>query len=90
MGETITDEQLLEDVIYELAKDFKIVEEKAGESNRWSTPITVIFQRESDSKYFRTRWERGNTEYQENELPKEAHEVLPHKEMIEVTRWKKA
>ena len=66
-------------------KKLEIVAEETGPMKRWHHEMTTVFK--VGERYFKVCWFCGNTEYQENIYNKQPVEVVPQKEMIEVTRW---
>lgn len=80
-------EKISGDIWREIAwEDLDVVDTIAdmNEAGRWTCPETIIF--ELDSRFFSIWFERGLTEYQENEwYDQVAEEVRP--KQITVTTW---
>lgn len=73
--------------IHDMIWDFKQVEEDEGCNHRWTQDITTVIQ--VGDRYFRIDWQRGLTEYQENEYWNQPVEVTPHEyeKTITVREW---
>lgn len=61
------------------------VDEIEGEEHRWYRVITTII--EINNRYFAICWNRGLTEYQENEYPNQPYEVESKDEIITIKKW---
>jgi hypothetical protein len=82
MGEKITDKKLLERIIHEDDEGYETVSEVMGDKSRWSIFMTTIFKRLSDGKLFMADWQKGATEYQENDYPDDAQECEAYQETV--------
>ena len=67
---------------------FEEVDEIDGDCGRWTQNIKTIFV--IDERYFAISWERGLTEYQEDEFYEQPCEVEEHtyRKTIAVREWK--
>lgn len=76
-------EQEIRDAIW----DFHQVEEIEHGHRRWTESMTTIVQ--VADRFFKIDWERGLTEYQENEYWDQPVEVTPHEyeKTITVRDW---
>ena len=65
----------------------KIVSEEEGYEGRWMRDMSTVF--EGNGRFFNIDWERGLTEYQENEFYEQPYEVVKkcHEETIIVINW---
>lgn len=52
-------------------------DEERGHAGRW-TQAMATYLRMRDGRFFCIEWEKGLTEYQENEYPCQPYEVVPH------------
>lgn len=71
----------------ELGNDYIFEEEIEGEDNRWTKDMETIFRVGTD--YWCLPWQRGLTEYQENEFWDQPYRVVPKTEQIVVTRYER-
>jgi len=81
---TIEDAQ---DIIFDLNKNFVTIEKQIIEISRWSIRYSIVIQRLSDGKFFKSCYSEGATELQDEqpyEYEDEAifKEVFPVEEMI--------
>jgi hypothetical protein len=81
---TIEDAQ---DIISGLNKNFVTIEKEITGTSRWSIKYSIVIQRLSDGKFFKSRYSKGATELQDEqpyEYEDEAifKEVLPVEEMV--------
>lgn len=67
--------------------DYEFVNEIEGELNRWTQDMRTIFRVDDD--YWCIPWQRGLTEYQENEFYDQPYRVAPKTEQIVVTRYER-
>lgn len=67
--------------------DYEFVNEIEGELNRWTQDMRTIFRVDDD--YWCIPWQRGLTEYQENEFYDQPYRVVPKTEQIVVTRYER-
>lgn len=81
-GDHFSSEEL-EEMIFDCDK----VEEHRGDCHRWTQSVTTIFKVED--RYFRIYWQRGLTEYQENEYYNQPEEVVLHEyeKVVHVKEW---
>ena len=70
-----------------LGDNYIFEEEIEGELNRWTQDMRTIFRVEDD--YWCVLWQRGLTEYQENEFYDQPYRVVPKTEQIVVTRYER-
>ena len=62
------------------------VDEEDGYHGRWTTDVITIIK--FNGHYYRIGWQRGNTEYQENEYESQIlEEVEKVKKMVEIEEW---
>ena len=62
------------------------VDEEVGYHGRWTTDVITIIK--FNGHYYRIGWQRGNTEYQENEYESQVLEEVEKRTcMKEVTEW---
>ena len=62
------------------------VDEEDGHHGRWTTSVMTIIK--FNGHYYRIDWQRGNTEYQENEYEAQILEEVEKRTcMKEVTKW---
>lgn len=66
--------------------DYEVVDTIEGDCGRWTQHITTIFK--DGNKFYALEWERGLTEYQEDEFYWQPYEVEPYQETIVVTKYK--
>lgn len=71
----------------ELGNNYIFEEEIEGEDNRWTKDMRTIFRVGDD--YWCLPWQRGLTEYQENEFYSQPYRVVPKTEQIVVTRYER-
>lgn len=84
-GEKLSEKEL-EGLVYEDAgDDYEIITESEGEESRWTRTVDTIIKVGED--YWDIPWERGLTEYQEDEFWEQPFRVKPVEEVITVTRW---
>lgn len=80
-GEEFSSEDI-RDICYE----FKDVDEIEGEESRWTRWIDIVF--EVDNRYFMTGYDKGLTEYQEDDFYNTTIiEVKPVEKTIVVKEW---
>lgn len=80
-------EKFTEDELRYMVYDCNKVEETEGDSHRWTKDMTTIF--ECDGRCFQIDWNRGLTEYQEEEFYCHPEEVTLHEyeKTITVREW---
>lgn len=77
VGETITDKDLLKEIVWEDNEGYEKVSQGIVDQSRWMTHLTTIFKRLSDGKLFRADWSKPSTENSgECEYPESAYEVI--------------
>ena len=76
-----------EDELQYMAFDCIQKDEIEGDEHRWTRDVTTIF--ECDGRFFSIDWNRGLTEYQENEFYNQPQEVKlqEYKKTITVREW---
>lgn len=77
------DSHELADIVY----DCDEVEENPGECGRWTQGMETIFQ--VGDRFFSIYWERGLTEYQDDEFFSQPEEVVLHEyeKLVKVREW---
>lgn len=83
MKEFTVDE--LVQIAYDDYDGVEIIDVIEGDSSRWTQHMTTIFK--MNDKLYALEWERGLTEYQENEFYDQPYEVKETKKMVEVTDY---
>lgn len=78
-------EEELSRIPYEDLDGIEVIDTIEGEHSRWTEHMTTIFRYEN--KLYALEWERGLTEYQENEFYNQPYEVKEVKKMVEVTDY---
>ena len=84
-GEKLSRDEL-KALVFEYAKDdYKIITQSEGSEGRWTRAMDTIIKTGED--YWDIPWDRGLTEYQENEFWEQPFRVKPVEEVITVTKW---
>lgn len=84
-GVELTEKELKALTWGEAEDEYKIITELEGECSRWTRAVDTIIKVEED--YWDIPWERGLTEYQENEYWEQPFRVKPVEEIVKVTKW---
>lgn len=58
--------QAVQELVCDGLEEFEVIDEITHSSKRWVTPIELIVKHIESEKYYSVVWERGNTEYQDN------------------------
>ena len=83
MGEEIRENyEFFQDLLWDDAEGYKVVETIDEGGGRWHRHMTTIFLRESDNKLFITNWQKGATENQDHEYTEIAYEAEAYTETV--------
>lgn len=78
-------------MVYEDLEDFEVIEDSIYDTTRWSEQHEVVVKRESDGKFFAGTYQRGLTEYQDEQpfeyTDPDFIEVKPIEKTITVYGW---
>lgn len=84
---TFTKKELSDLAWCDVEVDVKEVCQEEGESHRWTRNVSTIF--EFENKFYCLDWQKGLTEYQENEFYNQPYEVEKVVKTIEKIKWKR-
>ena len=59
--------QVMRDIARDESVEYVIIDEKIVDTDRWSIQYEVIFKNLKTGKYYRTYWQRGATEMQDEQ-----------------------
>jgi hypothetical protein len=82
MIESITDPDVLREVMWDDSNDYKVIQTTQVDNSRWHIIMETVFKRETDGKLFIMDWRKGATENQEHEYPEVAVEAEEFTETI--------
>lgn len=86
LNKSFTEGELKDLAWCDVDADVEMITQEEGEQHRWTQDVSTIF--EFEGKYYSLDWDRGLTEYQENEFYTQPYQVEKGVKTIEVTNWK--